>query len=38
MGPRDLREFGFKVDKNSPPQKKIAGEISAKNKNSILGT
>jgi hypothetical protein len=39
MGPRDLREFGLKVDKNSPPPpKKIAGEISAKNKNSFLGT
>ncbi len=38
MGPRDLWEFGFKVDKNSPSQKTFAGEISAKNKNSFLGT
>ncbi len=38
MGPRDLGEFGFKVNKKSPLQKKIGGEISAKNKNSFLGT
>jgi hypothetical protein len=31
LGPRDLSEFGFKVDKNLPPLKKITGEISAKN-------
>ncbi len=31
LGPRDLSEFGFKVGENSPPPKKIAGEISAKN-------
>jgi hypothetical protein len=30
LGPRDLSEFGFKVDENSPPPKKIAGEILAK--------
>ncbi len=29
LGPRDLSEFGFKVDENSPPPKKIAGKISA---------
>ncbi len=29
LGPRDLSEFGFKVGKNSPPPKKIAGKISA---------
>jgi hypothetical protein len=38
LGPRDLSEFDFKVDENSPPPKKIAGEISAKNKNSFFGT
>jgi hypothetical protein len=38
LGPRDLSEFGFKVDENSPPRKKIAGEISAKNKNNFFGT
>jgi hypothetical protein len=38
MGLRDLREFCFKVDKNSPLQKKFADEISAKKKNSFLGT
>ncbi len=32
LGPRDLSEFGFKVGENSPLPKKIAGEISAKNK------
>ncbi len=37
LGPRDLSEFGFKVGENSPP-KKIAGEISAKNKNNFFGT
>jgi hypothetical protein len=26
LGPRDLSEFGFKVGKNSPLPKKIAGE------------
>jgi hypothetical protein len=31
LGPRDLSEFGFKVDENSRPPKKIAGKISAKN-------
>jgi hypothetical protein len=38
LGPRDLSESGFKVDENSPPPKKIAGEISAKNKNNFFGT
>jgi hypothetical protein len=38
LGPRDLSEFGFKVDENSPPPKKIAGEISTKNKNNFLKT
>ncbi len=38
LGPRDLSEFGFKVNENSPPPKKIAGEISAKNKNNFFGT
>ncbi len=38
LGPRDLSEFGFKVDKNSLPPKKIACEISAKNKNNFFGT
>jgi hypothetical protein len=38
LGPRDLSEFGFKVGGNSPPPKKFAGEISAKNKNNFLGT
>jgi hypothetical protein len=37
LGPRDLSEFGFKVGENSPPLKKIAGEISAKNKNNCFG-
>jgi hypothetical protein len=38
LGPRDLSEFGFKVGENSLPPKKIAGEISAKNKNNFFGT
>jgi hypothetical protein len=38
LGPRELSEFGFKVGENSPPPKKITGKISAKNKNSFLGT
>ncbi len=38
LEPRDLSEFGFKVGKNLPPPKKIAGEISAKNKNNFFGT
>ena len=38
LGPRDLSEFGFKVDENSPPLKKIADEILAKNKNNFFGT
>ena len=38
LGPRDLSEFGFKVGENSPKPKKIAGEISAKNKNNFFGT
>jgi hypothetical protein len=29
LGLRDLSEFGFKVDENSLPLKKIAVEISA---------
>ena len=37
LGPRDLSEFGFKVGENLLPPKKIAGEISAKNKNNFLG-
>jgi hypothetical protein len=36
LGPRDLSEFGFKVNKNSPPPKKIAGEVSAKIKTTFL--
>jgi hypothetical protein len=28
----------FKVGENSPPPKKITGEISAKNKNNFFGT
>ncbi len=38
LGPRDLSELGFKVGENSPPPKKIASEISAKNKNNFFGT
>jgi hypothetical protein len=38
LGPRDLSEFGFKVYENLPPPKKIAGEISAKNKNYFFRT
>jgi hypothetical protein len=38
LGPRDLSELGFKVGENSPPPKKIAGEISTKNKNNFFGT
>ncbi len=38
LGPRDVSEFGFKVGENSPPPKKIAGEISAKNKNNFFWT
>jgi hypothetical protein len=38
LGPRELSEFGFKVSENSPPPKKIASEISAKNKNNFFGT
>ena len=38
LGPRDLSEFGFKVVENSPPPKKIASEIWAKNKNNFFGT
>ena len=38
LGPKDLSEFGFKVGENSPLPKKIAGEISAKNKNNFFGT
>jgi hypothetical protein len=38
LGPRELSEWGFKVGKNSPPPKKIAGEISAKNENNFFGT
>jgi hypothetical protein len=38
LEPRDLSEFGFKVGENSPPPKKFAGEISAKNKNNFFGT
>jgi hypothetical protein len=32
-----LSELGFKVDETLPPLKKIAGEISAKNKNNFFG-
>jgi hypothetical protein len=38
LGPRELSEFGFKVGENSPLPKKIASEISAKNKNNFFGT
>ena len=38
MEPRDLLKFGFKVDESSLPPKKIAGEISANNKNNFFGT
>ena len=38
LGPRDLSEFGFKIGENSPPAKKIAGKISAKNKNNFFWT
>jgi hypothetical protein len=38
LGPRDLSEFGFKVGENSLPPEKIAGKISAKNKNNFFGT
>jgi hypothetical protein len=38
LGPRELSDFGFKVGENSPPPKKIAGEISAKNKIYFFGT
>ena len=38
LGPTELSEFGFKVGENSPPPKKIAGEISAKNKNKFFRT
>jgi hypothetical protein len=38
LGPRELSEFGFKVGQNSPPPKKISGEISAKKKNNFFGT
>ena len=38
LGPRDLSEFGFKVGENLQPPKKIAGKISAKNKNTFFGT
>ncbi len=38
LGPRDLSEFSFKVGENLLPAKKIAGEISAKNKNNFFGT
>jgi hypothetical protein len=37
LGPRDLSEFGFKVGENSPPPKKIAGEIWQKIKTTFLG-
>ena len=37
-GYRDLLETGFKVGENSPPPKKIAGEISATNKNNFFWT
>jgi hypothetical protein len=38
LGPRELSEFGFKVGENLPPPKKIAGKISAKNKNNFFVT
>jgi hypothetical protein len=38
LGPRDLSELDFKVDENSLLPKKIAGEISAKNKKNFFGT
>ncbi len=37
LGPRELSEFGFKVGENSPPPKKIDGEIWTKNKTTFLG-
>ena len=37
LGPRDLSEFGFKVGENSPPPKKIAGEILAKKNPTFFG-
>jgi hypothetical protein len=37
-GYRDLLESSFKIGKNSPMPKKIAGEIFTKNKNNFLGT
>jgi hypothetical protein len=37
LGPRELSEWGFKVSKKSPPPKKIAGEILAKNKKKLFG-
>ncbi len=37
MGPRGFWESGFKVGKNSPLAKKIAGKISGKNKNNFFG-
>jgi hypothetical protein len=38
LGPKELSEFGFKVGENSTPPKKIACEISAKNKNKFFRT
>ena len=38
LGPTDLSEFGFKVGRKFAAPKKIAGEISAKNKNNFFGT
>ncbi len=37
-GYRDLLESGFKIGKNLPMPKKIAGEIFTKNKNNFFGT
>jgi hypothetical protein len=37
LGPRDLSEFGFKVDENLPPPKKIAAKFRQKIKTTFLG-
>ncbi len=38
LGSRDLSEFGFKVDKNSPPPKKSPAKYRQKIKTTFLGT
>jgi hypothetical protein len=37
MGPRDLWEFGFKADKNSPPQKKNCRQNFSKKQKQLFG-